>query len=61
MNALTSAAAFEDGKTTAERDIARWSELKTDRAQHEQIWTEIARLIRPQRGGFGLSDPAGRP
>ena len=60
MNALTSAAAFEDGKTTAERDIARWSELKTDRAQHEQIWTEIARLIRPQRGGFGLSDPAGR-
>jgi hypothetical protein len=60
MNALTPAAAFEDGKTTAEKDIARWAELKTERSQHEQLWTDIARLIRPQRGGFGLTDPAGR-
>lgn len=65
MNAITQidrapAAAFEGGKTTAEGDIARWAELKTDRSQHEQLWTDIARLIRPQRGGFGLTDPAGR-
>lgn len=60
MNALTPPAAFEDGKTRAERDIARWAELKTDRGQHEQMWEDIARLIRPQRGGFGLTNPAGR-
>lgn len=60
MNALTPSAAFEDGKTRAERDIARWAELKTDRSQHERMWEDIARLIRPQRGGFGQTDPAGR-
>lgn len=60
MNALTPKAAFEDGSTRAEKDIARWAELKTDRSQHEQMWEDIARLIRPQRGGFGLTDPAGR-
>jgi hypothetical protein len=60
MNALTAASAFEDGKTRAEKDIARWAELRTDRSQHEQMWEDIARLIRPQRGGFGLTDPAGR-
>ena len=38
----------------------RWGELKTERARHEQMWEAIARLIRPQRGGFGLDDPAGR-
>ncbi len=59
MNAL-SPAAFEDGKSRAEADMARWAELKTDRSQHEQMWEDIARLIRPQRGGFGLTDPAGR-
>lgn len=60
MNALTPAAAFEDSKTRAERDIARWAELKTDRSQHEQMWEDIARLIRPQRGGFAQTDPAKR-
>jgi hypothetical protein len=60
MNALTPKSAFEEGKTTAERDMARWSELKTDRSQHEQMWSDIARLFRPQRGGFGLDDPSGR-
>lgn len=38
----------------------RWSDLKTERATHEQDWEAIARLIRPQRGGFGLDDPASR-
>jgi Bacteriophage head to tail connecting protein len=60
MNALTPGYAFDDSKTTAERDMARWTELKTDRSQHEQMWGDIARLFRPQRGGFGLDDPAGR-
>jgi hypothetical protein len=38
----------------------RWTDLKTERATHEQDWEAIARLIRPQRGGFGLDDPASR-
>lgn len=60
MNAVTPKSAFDDGRTRTEQDIARWAELKTDRSQHERMWEEIARLIRPQRGGFGLTDPAGR-
>lgn len=40
--------------------IRRWGELKTDRARFESDWEDIARLIRPQRGGFGLSDAARR-
>ncbi|MDZ7919976.1 portal protein [Rhodoferax sp.] len=46
--------------TRAEQDQRRWDELKTDRAEHEQMWENIARLFRPQRGGFGLSNPADR-
>ena len=38
----------------------RWDELKTARAHHERLWTDIARLFRPHLGGFGLDDPAGR-
>jgi hypothetical protein len=38
----------------------RWGELKSDRTRHEQDWEEIARLIRPQRGGFSLSDASTR-
>lgn len=38
----------------------RWGELKTARAHHEQMWEAIARLMRPQRGGFGLDNPADR-
>lgn len=40
--------------------IDRWGELKTKRAVHETDWEDIARLIRPQRGGFGLTDPSMR-
>lgn len=40
----------------AEEAIRRWGELKTERARFEQDWEDIARLIRPQRGGFSLSD-----
>lgn len=40
--------------------IARWGELKTTRSRCEGDWNEIARLIRPQRGGFGLDSPSMR-
>lgn len=45
MNALTSTSAFAE----AER---RWGELKSARTAHEADWTDIARLMRPQRRGF---------
>lgn len=32
----------------------RWQELRVERALREPDWEDIARLIRPQRGGFGL-------
>ncbi len=38
----------------------RWTELKTERHAHESMWEDIARLMRPQRGGFGLDDPGKR-
>ena len=43
--------------TEAER---RWTELKSARSQHEQMWGDIARLMRPQRGGFGSDNAADR-
>ena len=38
----------------------RWDDLKSDRSQHEQDWEAIARLIRPQRGGFSMDNPHDR-
>lgn len=35
----------------------RWDELKAGRTCFEQDWEDIARLIRPQRGGFGMDSP----
>ena len=42
--------------------FGRWDEGKSEpeRTEAEGIWSDIARLIRPQRGGFGQSDPSGR-
>lgn len=34
----------------------RWGDLKTARSFHEQTWESIARLIRPQRGGFAMDN-----
>lgn len=48
------------GHPAAEQDAQRYTELKTERSSHEQMWNDIARLIRPQRGGFGLDDPSTR-
>lgn len=48
------------GHAAATEDADRWTELKNDRSAHEAMWNDIARLIRPQRGGFGLDDPASR-
>lgn len=44
----------------AQECIRRWGELKSDRSRFEADWEDIARLIRPQRGGFGLSNSATR-
>ena len=57
MNAMTEIGVKSPHFDRAER---RWSEMKTDRSWHEQTWEDIARLFRPQRGGFSQSDPAGR-
>jgi hypothetical protein len=48
--------------TASAFDIAdrRWGELKSERSWHEQLWEDIARLMRPQRGGFSRDDPGGR-
>lgn len=62
MNAITGFPMSEAGERhpLAEAAIRRWSELKTARTRHEQDWEEIARLIRPQRGGFSLTSPGDR-
>jgi Bacteriophage head to tail connecting protein len=57
---MTEQARISAKDTRAEQAMKRWEELKTDRADHEQLWNDIARLFRPQRGGFGLSNPADR-
>ncbi|MEM7317406.1 MAG: portal protein [Pseudomonadota bacterium] len=44
----------------AREAMERWNELKTERSKFEQDWGDIARLIRPQRGGFGLDSPTMR-
>lgn len=44
----------------AEAAIRRWGELKQPRLDFERDWADIARLIRPQRGGFGLDSPTMR-
>lgn len=38
----------------------RWDDLKTERSKDELDWEDIARLIRPQRGGFKQHDFTGR-
>lgn len=40
--------------------IRRWDELRQERTQFEPDWNDIARLIRPQRGGFGLGEVGDR-
>ena len=62
MNAITPVAAREapppnTGHEGAKFAAQRWSELKTDRAAHETMWQQLAELMRPQRGGFGLESP----
>lgn len=62
MNAMVDIPAGASGKDHADARTAieRWGELKQARSSHEDDWEDIARLIRPQRGGFSLSDPTGR-
>ncbi|MEM9579062.1 MAG: portal protein [Pseudomonadota bacterium] len=49
-------AAVMEKEPRAQEAIRRWGELKTERGQHERDWEDIAKLIRPQRGGFTRSD-----
>jgi hypothetical protein len=44
----------------AQEAMRRWDDLKTERTRFEQEWEDIARLIRPQRGGFSLTDHSTR-
>jgi hypothetical protein len=53
MSSMSAITVKHPAFTEAER---RWGELKTDRVEDEQNWEAIARLIRPQRGGFSLDD-----
>lgn len=46
--------------TRAQEAIRRWGDLKSERTRFERDWEDIARLIRPQRGGFGLDNHATR-
>jgi hypothetical protein len=48
------------GHPAAKEAMERWTDLKTARAEHEADWEDIARLIRPQRGGFSLTNPGDR-
>lgn len=58
---MTSAApSGRKGHPDARAALDRWQELKRGRVQHEQDWDDIARLIRPQRGGFTLTNHADR-
>lgn len=49
-------AVFIENHPQATDTIRRWDELKSRRSKHEQDWEDIARLIRPQRGGFSQND-----
>jgi len=62
MNAVADQGSDADRKNhiRAHEAMTRWRQLKQDRAQHERDWADIARLIRPQRGGFSLADPGSR-
>ncbi|MEO1637764.1 MAG: portal protein [Pseudomonadota bacterium] len=52
MNAVTQLHSSDFAKEA----MRRWDELRAKRSIHEQDWEDIARLIRPQRGGFGMGD-----
>lgn len=63
MNAMVGFDAIQGERKnhpSAKAAMESWSRLKSARAKDEQDWEDIARLIRPQRGGFGLSDPGNR-
>jgi len=60
MDMTPIASGAQERHPAARAAIQRWHELKGERSEHEQMWEDIARLIRPQRGGFGLSNPEDR-
>jgi hypothetical protein len=62
MNAMTPSGLQADrkGHPFAREAAQRWTELKSARGSHEQDWEDIARFIRPQRGGFVMDNPGDR-
>lgn len=44
----------------AQLAMRRWEDLRQERARFEADWNDIARLIRPQRGGFGRGEVGDR-
>ena len=50
----------EKNDPRAQQILRRWDELKADRGHHERDWEDMARLIRPQRGGFSAGDASQR-
>jgi hypothetical protein len=52
--------AVKDRDPRARLAIRRWDELRQERTQFEPDWNDIARLIRPQRGGFGMGEVGDR-
>ena len=63
MNAIADVKPIEGARKDHQRAkeaMGRWRDLKSARIKHEDDWGDIARLIRPQRGGFNLSNPGMR-
>lgn len=49
-------ATLDHSKSFAREAARRWDELKAFRVSYERDWEDIARLIRPQRGGFSMDN-----
>lgn len=63
MNAIADVKPIEGARKDHQRAkeaMGRWQDLKSARIKHEEDWADIARLIRPQRGGFNLTNPGTR-
>lgn len=57
---MSDARAVTDRHPAYDQAAQRWTEMKSDRAQDERDWEDIARLMRTSRGGFSMTDPAKR-
>lgn len=51
---------IQENSPLAQEARRRWDELRQERIQFENDWNDIARLMRPQRGGFGVDTATSR-